>query len=192
MLRGGFERRPVGEDLPAVLVEPALRAAVLRPPALDELPELRTVMMLDQVADLVHDDVVENVVRREHEPPVEAERALARARAPAAALVAQRDALVGDAECGGFGLRDQRDARTCLAPPLLLRESQPLEAKARLDRLLELLREPVEVGGDRGVDLGVRRPRAHDELGREPVAHDDAMAAHAARAAYVHLHRTTA
>src|SRR3954449_7843553 len=142
MLRGDLERRLIREDLPPVLVEPALRVAVLRAPALDERPELGPVVVLDEVADLVDDDVVEHVGRREHEPPVEAERALARARAPAAALVAERDALVGDAECGGFGLRDQRDARTCLAPPLLLRESQPLEAKARLGRLLELLREP--------------------------------------------------
>ena len=86
--------RPVGEDLPAVLVEPRLRLAVVRAALLDERPERGAVVVLDEVADLVHDDVVEHVVRCEHEPPVEAERALARARAPAAALVAQRDARV--------------------------------------------------------------------------------------------------
>src|SRR5207248_2047426 len=98
MLRRGLLRGPVREDLPAVLVEPLLRVAVTGPAPFDEPPELGPVMVLDEVADLVHHDVVEHVVRREHEPPVEAERAPAGARAPAAPLIAQREALVRDAE----------------------------------------------------------------------------------------------
>src|SRR6476469_4909591 len=140
MLRGDLERRLVREDLPPVLVEPALRVAVLRAAPLDQLPELRAGVVLDQMADLVHDDVFEHAVRGEPEPPVEAERAFARARAPAAALVAQRDALVRDAERRRLRLRDQRDPRPRLTPPLLLGQAQPLEAEARLDRLLQLLR----------------------------------------------------
>jgi len=40
-LRGDLERRPVREHLPAVVVEPRLRLAVVRSTALDELPELK-------------------------------------------------------------------------------------------------------------------------------------------------------
>src|SRR5262249_50571647 len=98
MLRSNLLRRPVGENLPPVLVEPALRLAVARSAALDERPERRPVMMLDEVAHLVDDDIVEDVVWREDEPPVEAQRSGARARAPAGALVAQRDPFVLDAE----------------------------------------------------------------------------------------------
>ena len=47
-----------------------------------------------EVADLVHDDVVEDVVGRKDEPPVERERPVRRARPPAAALVAERDPAV--------------------------------------------------------------------------------------------------
>src|SRR5947208_12131969 len=142
MLRGKPLRGPVGEDLPAVLVEPPLRLVVARPAALDELPEGRPVMVLDEVAHLVDDDVVEHVVRREHEPPVEAERTRAGARAPARPLVAQRDALVLDAERPSFRLRDQRDACARLAAALRCGEAKPVEPEGRLRRLLELLREP--------------------------------------------------
>src|SRR5216684_4317043 len=93
MLRGNLEWRRVREDLPAMVIEPRFRLTVVRPALLDELPELGTVVMLDEVADLVHDDVIEDIVRCEHEPPVEAEPTLARARAPTAALVAHREAL---------------------------------------------------------------------------------------------------
>jgi hypothetical protein len=132
--------------------------------------------VLDQVAHLVHDDVVQYVVRREHEAPVEAERALARARSPTAHLVAERDAPVGDSERHRLGLHDQRDARVRLAAPLHGGQAQPLEPEARLCDVRELLLEPGQVLGDRGVDLGVRRARPHDELGRQAVPDDDAVA----------------
>src|SRR2546421_5158183 len=163
-LRGDLERRLVRENLPAVLVEPPLRVAVTGPAPLDELPELRPVVMLHEMADLVHDDVVEHVVRCEDESPVEAERALARARAPSAPLVTHRDPLVGDAERRSFRLGEQDDACPCLAPALFLGEAQPLETEAWLRGFLELLLEPLEVRGDRGVDLRVRRARGKDKL----------------------------
>src|SRR3954465_11132030 len=98
MLRRTPPRGPGREDPPAVVVEPALRQAVGRSPPLDELPEIVPVMVLDEVAHLVHGPVVEHVVGREHEPPVVTERARAGARAPAGPLVPQRDARVLDAE----------------------------------------------------------------------------------------------
>ena len=70
----------------------ARRLAIRRPARLDEAPERGTVVVLDQVTHLVHDDVVEHVVRGEHEPPVEAQRAARGARSPAADLIAERDA----------------------------------------------------------------------------------------------------
>ena len=54
----------------------------------------RRVVRLAQVAELVHDDVVEHLERREHEPPVERQRAARGAGAPARALVADLDAVV--------------------------------------------------------------------------------------------------
>src|SRR5581483_6777912 len=187
----GFERRLVREDLPAVLVEPLLRVAVARSPALDELPECDPVMQLDEVAHLVHDDVVEHVVRSEHEAPVEAQRSFARARAPAAHLIAQRDPTVCDAERRRLGLRDQLHARARLAATLLLRQTQALEAEPRLDRLRELACKPCLVEVDGLVDLTARRAGADNQLGRKPVAHDHPVAAHPRRPAYVQLDQTS-
>src|SRR5262249_30044395 len=141
-LRSSSLRRPVREDLPAVLVKPAFRLAIGRAATLDEPPERRVVVVLEEMANLVHDHVVEDVVRGEHEPPVEAEGAPARTRAPAASLVAQREPAVGDAERRRLRLRDQRDARLCLASPLGLGETEPLEPETRLDVLRELPLEP--------------------------------------------------
>src|SRR5262249_32124318 len=66
----------------------------------------------------------------------------------------------------------------------------PVKSEGRLSRLLELPREPLEIRGDRRLDLGGAGTRTHDELRREPVAHDQSMAAHARRAADVQLDRT--
>src|SRR5260221_8540341 len=109
-LRGRLLGRTVGEDLPPVLVEPGFRLEVVGPALREECPERRPVMELGEMTDLVHDDVVEDVLGREHEPPVETQRPFARARSPTAALVAQRDPRVANAEREGFRLREQRDA----------------------------------------------------------------------------------
>src|SRR5262245_4980096 len=190
MLRGNLRRGPIRKDLPPELVEPVLRAAVARTPAFHELPERGAVMVLDEMADLMDDDVVEHVVRSEHETPVEAQRTGARARAPAGPLVAQRDALELDFERLRLRLRDQRDARAGFAPPLRSGETESIEPEAGLRGLLELLRQPLEIRRDRRLDLGSRRARTDDELGREPVPHDHTVSPHALRPAYVQLDRT--
>ena len=93
-VRGGAERdhagragrlgkRPKREQLGAVLAQPVALGSPARAPLADERPELPRVVRLPQVAELVHDHVVEHRVRREHEPPVERQRAARRARAPA-------------------------------------------------------------------------------------------------------------
>ena len=69
---------------------------------------------------------------------------------------------------------------------------QAVEAEARRGGLRELPLEPAEVGRDRGVDLRLGRARPDDELGREAVANDDAVAADALRPAYVQLDQTAA
>ena len=51
-----------------------------------------------QVAELVDDDVIEHLKRRQHEPPVEGERARGGAGAPERALVADLNPPVSDAE----------------------------------------------------------------------------------------------
>ena len=61
--------------------------------------------MLAQVAELVDDHVVEHLVRREDQPPVEGERAARGARAPERPLAADVDAGERDAERLGVGYR---------------------------------------------------------------------------------------
>src|SRR5581483_7507142 len=93
-----LRRRPEGEQLGAVLVQPSPLLPPLRPAALDEPPEAAGVIRLSQMAHLVDDDVVEHLEGREHEPPVEREVARGRARPPARPLVANVDAVHLDAE----------------------------------------------------------------------------------------------
>src|SRR5215218_4757219 len=70
-LRLGPER----EQLAAVLAQPVAIAREARTTRRDERPEPRRVVRLAQVAELVHDDVVEHRGRREREAPVEGEGA---------------------------------------------------------------------------------------------------------------------
>src|SRR5260370_10345925 len=93
-------RRPEREELRPVLVQPIALRAPLGPPGLDEPPEAARVVRLAQMAELVHDDVVEHVERREHAPPVEREPAARRARPPARTLVADLDPVELDPQNG--------------------------------------------------------------------------------------------
>src|SRR4051794_29264839 len=78
--------------------QPELLLAIAGAVALEQRPEPRGVIEVGQVAGLVPDDVVENVLGREQQAPVEAHRARRRARAPAGALVADAHAGVLDAD----------------------------------------------------------------------------------------------
>src|SRR5205807_3799242 len=66
-----FEREKLG----AVLAEPGALLAPGGPVSFDERPEAARVVGNPQVVELVHDHVVEHLEGREHEPPVEGERA---------------------------------------------------------------------------------------------------------------------
>ncbi len=71
-------------------------------------PEARGVVHHLEVADLVLDDVVEHRLGREQQPPVERHRAARRARRPARALAADRQAVVGHARAGHRGVEPRR------------------------------------------------------------------------------------
>src|SRR5919205_4533055 len=83
--------RTEGEQLRPVLAEPVALLAPAGPMALDERPEAARVVRHAQVAELVHDDVVEHLEGREHESPVEGERAAGGAGAPERPLAADPD-----------------------------------------------------------------------------------------------------
>ena len=70
----------------------------MRAMSLDERPEPSRMVRNTQVAELMHDHIVEDIERREYEPPVEGERAEWRARAPKRALPSYPDAAVPDAD----------------------------------------------------------------------------------------------
>ena len=76
--------------------------------------------MTTQVAGLVPDDVVEDLLGREQQPPVEAHRAGRRARAPARPLVADRQRGVARAERRDRLVEARRDlgARRAAVPAL--------------------------------------------------------------------------
>src|ERR1700751_1386837 len=102
---GRFE----GEQFGPVLAQPVALLAPVRAAPLDERPEVPRGVEVAQVAELVHDHVVEHLDGRQHEPPVEGERAPGRAGAPERALTADPDALEADAELLGLLLGDGRD-----------------------------------------------------------------------------------
>src|SRR5918994_1874659 len=91
-------RRTIRKQLPAVVAEPVALLSVVRSRSLDERPEAPRVVEVDEVAQLVDDDVVEDPARRERQAPRERERALRRARAEARARVADREPPVPDAD----------------------------------------------------------------------------------------------
>src|SRR5690242_7588090 len=84
-------------------------------------------------------------------------------------------------DCASSEMRARLDAS------LFFREPQAVEAEPRLDHLRELQLEPRTMEVDRFVDLRRGRTRANDELGRQAVAHDHPMAAHALRPPHLQL-----
>jgi hypothetical protein len=84
---------------------PACSTAPLGTVALDLAPEALRVIENAEMAELVDDDVVEDLERGEHQPPVERDRTARRARAPKRALIADSQPRVPDAEAGRLLLR---------------------------------------------------------------------------------------
>src|SRR5262249_13185044 len=131
-------------------------------PRRDETPEPRRVIRLAKVAELVDDDVVEHLERREREAPVERQRAARRARSPARALVTDLHAGVAHAERRGLLLEHHRhelprgDARLGLADAARL-EAEPRRLRGALAR------DPFAMRSEYLVDLAVRHPGRHRE-----------------------------
>lgn len=113
-----------------MLAQPVALLAPARAALLDERPEAPRVVEDTQVAELVHDHVVEHLGGGQHEAPVEGERPLRGARAPDRALAADPDPLVGDSKLHRLLLGDPRHeppgagARRRLADRVTL-QSQP-------------------------------------------------------------------
>ena len=91
----------------AVDPQPRLGALGLGEEAARQFPERRRMVHVDDVRDFVRGEIVENIRRRENQPPGKIQPARRGARAPAARGVAQGDAARRDAEPLGV-TRDRR------------------------------------------------------------------------------------
>ena len=92
-----------------MVTQPIALLAPVRAMSLDERPEPPRMVWNTQVAELVHDHVVEDLERREYEPPVEGERAAWRARAPKSSLPSNPDSAVLDTDALGLALGQRRN-----------------------------------------------------------------------------------
>ena len=97
----------------------------------DQRPERSGVVRDTQMAELVHDDVVDHCQGREDQPPVERERALRRTRAPQRPLGSDPDPLIRDPETFGPFLGKCRDDLTRLDTRLGLADEETLETEPR-------------------------------------------------------------
>src|SRR5579862_3324770 len=96
------------------------------------------------MAELVDDDVIEHVERREREPPVEREPAARRARAPLRPVVAYVDAADLDAERRRFLLGDHGDELAHRTLRVVSGDSSRVEPEAR-HLSCTLARDPAAV-----------------------------------------------
>src|SRR5215216_6377507 len=155
-------RRGERQKLGPVPVEPLATLAPVRAPALDEFPEPRRMIRDAQVAELVHDHVVEHVKRRQHEPPVEREGAACRARAPERALPRDSNSLVRDAEALALLLGERANELARGHACLGLAHGEALEPQSR-DLSPSLLFNPGALLDEQAVDIYSGHPPWHGE-----------------------------
>src|SRR5207302_1523470 len=158
------ESRPEGQQLRPVLVKPVAVRPPPRPALLDERPEPVRVVVLAQMAQLVDDDVVEHLVRSEHEPPVERERASRRAGSPERALGTDVDAAEGDAERLGLLVCDRGDELARGRARFRLAHGARAQAEPR-DLAGALLLDPGPLLLEHLLDLGPAHPPRHGQAG---------------------------
>src|SRR4051794_15629871 len=104
---GSTSRHAEAVQAGAVNVEPCLGAVGVRADAVDQPPEPRRVVHLDQMRHLMDGEIIQHEWRGENQPPGIRQHASGRARAPAARLVAHRDTLDSNAELlGGAAARN--------------------------------------------------------------------------------------
>src|SRR5688572_1940975 len=119
------------EELRSVFTQPVALPAPVRAMPLDERPEPPRMVWNTKVAELMHDHVVEDLGRREYEPPVEGERATWRAGAPKRALPANPYAAVLHADALGLVLGQTRDDISRCGPRLRLADRGRIEPESR-------------------------------------------------------------
>src|SRR5437764_4213155 len=90
----------VAVQVSAMGIEPDLGAREVGIEPSDQSPEARRMIELPQMRDLVRRQIIEHVRGRQDEPPGERQDAGVRARAPAAGLIPDGDALDVDPELG--------------------------------------------------------------------------------------------
>ena len=164
-----------------MVAEPAPRFPIVRPTELDERPEAAPVVRLDEVAQLVDDDVVEHLGRREGEPPVQRDRAAWRARAPAGPLAGDPDPR-GLQPLGG---RNASRLRANAAPALPLAEDRQ---RRRVWAVGKPALHPRCPALDQSPDLTIARPARDDEQRAAAGRQLDARAASALGDADLDLH----
>ena len=111
--------------------QPGALVLPVRAVSFDQRPERSGVVRDTQMAELVHDDVVDHCQGREDEPPVERERALRRTRAPERPLGSDPDPLIGHSETFGPFLGKCRDDLTRPDTRLGLADEETLEPESR-------------------------------------------------------------
>ena len=153
-----------------MIAQPIALLAPVRAVSLDERPETSRVIRDAQVTKLVHDYIVEHLGRREHQPPIEGERAAWRARAPESALPSDTDPAVLDADALSFLLRQRGNEFSCARSRLRLADPGRVEAKSR-HLAQPLLHNPRPLLCEQALHVETTRPSWHGQTRRLPPRH---------------------
>lgn len=155
------------DDDPAVLPQPALLLCIVRKNRCNQRPEACGVVHFLPVAELMHDDIVDDLRRCQHEETVEIEISLRAAASPAGPLMTDRDASIRDAEALRVQRYTWRDIlRRLMAelPQLLVRQwGQCIGRCTRRPDPCHVGTDPVLPFEEYTIDFCVRRPVRHLE-----------------------------
>lgn len=120
-LQGHLCFQPTDDDS-AVLPQPSLLLRIVRKNRCHQRPETSGVVHFLPVAELMHDDIVDDLRRRQHEETVEIEIPLRAAASPSGPLMPDRDTSIGDTDALCVHRYTRRDVlrRLMAEPPKLL------------------------------------------------------------------------
>ena len=162
--------QPADDDT-TVLPQPAFLLRIVRKNRGNQRPEAGGVVHFLPVAELMHDDIIDDLRRRQHEETVEIKIPLRAAASPAGPLMADRDASTGDADALRVHRYPWRDVlRRLLAelPQLLVRQRGQCSGRCtRRPDPCHVGTDPVLAFRKYTIDFCVRRPVRHleDDLG---------------------------
>ena len=143
----------------AVGAQPLLRLAIARQPPPQQRPEAGRVVEDLEMAHLVPDHVLEHPLGRQQQAPVEAHVALRRARPPAGALTANRQAVV----------REAHERRGRVQPRLDLRPRRPpVEALQRRPTVADRHQQALPVSVHPRAPTLWHQPQRRPEIGHRP------------------------